>query len=61
MNKNTVRISGLLLPMISVFLIIGGLYFPETDLPSCLSPLLLTSGHIVLAVGILMYSFLAND
>ena len=61
MNKNTVRISGLLPQMISVFLIIGGLYFPETDLPSCLSPMLLTSGLIVPAVGILMYSFLAND
>ncbi len=61
MNKNTIRISGLLIQMISVFLIIGGLYFPNTELPSFLSPLLLAAGLILLAAGILLYTFLAND
>ena len=61
MNKNTIRITGLLFQMISVFLIIGGLYFPDTYLPSFLPPVFLAAGLILLAAGILLYTFLGND
>ena len=61
MSKNTCRMIGLVVIMISVFLIMGGLFLKGADIPVILSPVCLIAGIMMLAVGIVFYKILKSD
>ena len=61
MSKNTCRMIGLIVIMISVFLIMGGLFLKGSDIPFILSPVCLVAGIMMLIVGIVFYKILKSD
>ncbi len=61
MSKNLCRLLGLLMQMVSLFLILGGLFLPSTALPSFVSPLCLLAGFLLLATGLVFYKVLKSD
>ena len=52
------KICGLILIIISIFLLLGGLYLPAAVIPVCILRVLYIAGLILLAVGIVMYKVL---
>ena len=61
MSKNTCRMVGLLMMLISVFLLIGGLYLGSAGLPDFVAPSCLATGLILLIVGIVFYRVIKSD
>lgn len=61
MSKNMCRMIGLLTELISVFFLIGGLYFGGTGLPAFVVPICLVVGLILLVTGIVFYHILKKD
>ena len=61
MSKNTCRMVGLLMMLISVFLLIGGLYLGSAGLPDFVAPSCLAAGLILLIVGIVFYRVIKSD
>jgi len=61
MSKNTCRMVGLLMMLISVFLLIGGLYLGSAGLPEYVAPTCLVSGVILLTVGVVFYHVIRSE
>lgn len=61
MSKNTCRMVGLLMMLISIFFLIGGLYLGSAGLPDFVAPFCLAAGLILLAVGIVFYRVIKSD
>ncbi|WP_026497945.1 hypothetical protein [Butyrivibrio sp. WCD2001] len=61
MSKNTCKMIGIITMIISVFLLIGGLYLPQTDISNIVTTSCLIAGVLLLAVGIVFYSILKTD
>lgn len=61
MSKNTCRMIGLIAIMVSVFLIIGGLFLKGSDIPAIISPVCLIAGIMMLVVGTVFYKILKSD
>ncbi len=61
MSKNTCRMIGLIVIIISVFLIMGGLFLRGSDIPAFISPVCLIAGIMMLTVGTVFYKILESD
>ena len=61
MSKNTCRMVGLLMMLISVLLLIGGLYLGSAGLPEYVAPTCLALGLILLVVGVVFYRVIKSD
>ena len=61
MSKNICRMVGLLMMLISVFLLIGGLYLGSAGLPAYVAPTCLALGLILLLVGVLFYHVIRSE
>ena len=61
MSKNTCRMVGLLMMLISVFLLIGGLYLGSAGLPDFAAPFCLVTGLILLIICIIFYRVIRSD
>ena len=61
MSKNTCRIIGIVTIIISVFLLIGGLYLPQANVLPVVTVSSLVAGIILLIVGIVFYKILKTD
>ena len=61
MSKNTWRIIGITLIIISVYLIAGGLYLPQAGISPVITVISLSAGLILLITGIVFYKILKSD
>ena len=61
MSRNTCRMIGLIVIMISVFLIMGGLFLKGSDIPFSISPVCLIAGIMMLIVGTVFYKILKSE
>ncbi|MCR5166423.1 MAG: hypothetical protein K6C13_04290 [Oscillospiraceae bacterium] len=61
MSKNTCRMIGMIMMILSVFLLIGGLYLPQTDIPDGITSACTVSGLLLLITGIIFYKILKNE
>ncbi|MCR4557591.1 MAG: hypothetical protein K5779_07200 [Saccharofermentans sp.] len=61
MSKNACRITGIITIIISVFLIIGGLYLPQAGVMPQITITSLVTGIFLLIVGIVFYKILKTD
>ncbi len=61
MSKNTCRMVGLLMMLISVFLLIGGLFLGSAGLPDFVAPSSLAAGLILLIAGTVFYRVIRSD
>lgn len=61
MSKNTCRLLGILTMIISVFLLIGGLYLPQAGIAPVITVTSLVAGIVLLIVGIVFYKILKTD
>ena len=61
MREAVIRMWGILLMIISIFLLIGGLYLPTETVTYAGHLLLLWGGIIVLALGIILYKVIRKD
>lgn len=61
MSRNTCRMIGLILIMISIFLIMGGLFLKGSDIPVSISPVCLIAGIMMLIVGTVFYKILKSE
>ncbi|MCR5720692.1 MAG: hypothetical protein K6F84_09000 [Lachnospiraceae bacterium] len=61
MSKNSIRITGIILMMVSVFLLIGGLYLPQAAVSKIVTNICLIAGLVLLIVGIVFYKVLKSD
>lgn len=61
MSKNTCRMIGISMMMVSVFFLIAGLYFKDAGLPAAVTPICLALGLVLLIAGIIFYKVLKND
>ncbi len=59
--KNTCRMIGLLTMLVSVFLLIGGLYLGPADVPALVPRLCLIAGLALLVVGVVFYRILKSE
>ena len=53
--------TGLIVMMVSVFLIIAGLFLKGDTIPAAAAPICLSGGIILLIVGIVFYKILRTD
>ena len=61
MSKNTCRMIGLLTMLVSVFLLIGGLYLGPAGVPALVPRLCLIAGLVLLVVGVVFYRILKSE
>ena len=61
MSKNACRITGIVTIIISVFLLIGALYLPQSGVMPQITITSLVTGIILLFVGIVFYKILKTD
>ena len=61
MSKNTSRMIGLLIMLVSVFFLIGGLYLKNVTLPPFVPPACLIVGVVLLAVGLVFYCVIKSE
>ncbi|MCR5848625.1 MAG: hypothetical protein K6G75_10975 [Lachnospiraceae bacterium] len=61
MSKNACRIIGFVLMIVSVFLIMGGLYLPQAGVIAIITVPCLVAGILLFAVGIVFYKILKTD
>lgn len=61
MREAVIRMWGILLMIISIFLLIGGLYLPTETVTYAGHLLLLWGGILVLALGIILYKVIRKD
>lgn len=61
MSKNVCRMIGLLTELVSVFFLIGGLYFGNAGLPGVVAPVCLVVGLVLLVTGIVFYHVLKRE
>jgi hypothetical protein len=61
MTKNFCRMAGLFMMMLSVFLLLGGMFLKGPGFPAWLAPLLLCLGILLMTVGVVFYKILMDD
>ena len=61
MTRNAYRMTGLIVMMVSVYLIIAGLFLKGDTVPSYVAPICLSGGIILLIIGIAFYKILKTD
>jgi len=61
MSKNACRITGIVTIIISVFLLIGGLYLPQAGISPAITVTSLVLGFVLLITGIVFYKILKTD
>ncbi len=61
MTKNAYQMTGIIVMMVSVFLIIAGLFLKGDTIPAFIAPVSLTSGIVLLVVGIVFYRVLKGE
>lgn len=61
MSKNTCKMIGIITMIISVFLLIGGLYLPKANVSPVVTTSCLVSGLLLLVTGIVFYKILKTD
>jgi len=61
MSKNTYRMTGIFAMLISVFLLMGGLYLPQAGISKVITTSCIISGLMFLIVGIVFYKILKTD
>jgi len=61
MSKNTCRMIGLLTMLLSVFLLIGGLYLGPAGVPALVPHLCLIAGLALLVVGVVFYRIMKSE
>ena len=61
MREAVIRMWGILLMIISIFLLIGGLYLPTGTVTYAGHLLLLWGGILALALGIILYKVIRKD
>ena len=61
MSKNTCRMIGLLTMLVSVFLLIGGLYLRPAGVPGLVPRICLIAGLVLLVVGVVFYRVLKSE
>lgn len=61
MSKNTCRMIGLLTMLVSVFLLIGGLYLGQAGVPGFVPRLCLIVGLALLILGVVFYRVLKSE
>ena len=61
MSKNTCRMIGLLTMLISVFLLIGGLYLGPAGISGLVPRICLIAGLVLLVVGVVFYRVLKSE
>lgn len=61
MSKNTCRMLGILMNLVSVFLLIGGLYLGRAPVASWIAPVCLAAGLLLLITGTVFYTILKSD
>ncbi|MBR3464710.1 MAG: hypothetical protein IKH23_06520 [Clostridiales bacterium] len=61
MSKNACRITGIVTIIISVFLLIGGLYLPQAGISPAVTVTSLVLGFVLLITGIVFYKILKTD
>lgn len=61
MSKSQARMAGILMMMLSVFLIIGGLFLKDSGIPGYVAVLSLVAGLALLTVGTIFYKFLKSE
>ncbi len=58
MSKNTRRMIGIVAMIVSIFLLIGGLYLPQANISSMITSICLASGIALLIVGVVFYKII---
>jgi len=58
MSKNTRRMIGIVAMLVSIFLLIGGLYLPQATVSSMATSACLVFGIVLLVVGIVFYKII---
>ena len=61
MSKNTCKMIGFVAMIISVFLIMGGLYLPQAGIENNITIPCLVFGIVLLIFGIVFYKILKTD
>jgi hypothetical protein len=61
MSKNTCRMIGMTMMILSVFLLIGGLYLPQANLSDTITIACTVSGLVLLLIGFVFYKILKNE
>ncbi len=61
MSKNACKIIGFVAMIISVFLIMAGLYLPQAEIPTFITIPCLVLGIILCVIGIVFYKIIKND
>ncbi len=61
MSKNTCKMIGIITMIISVFLLIGGLYLPQANVSRTVATICLVFGLLLLFAGIAFYKILKTD
>ena len=61
MSKNAYRMTGIIMMIVSVFLLMGGLYLPQAGISSAVTTLCLVIGLILLITGIIFYKIIKTD
>ncbi len=58
MSKNSCRMAGLIIMMISVFFLIAGLFLKGDTIPAPIAPVCLAAGILLLIIGAVFYKIL---
>ena len=58
MSRNTCRMTGMIMMIISIFLLIGGLYLPQAGVSSVVTVTLTVLGVLLLGTGVVFYKIL---
>ena len=61
MSKNLCRMIGLITMLVSVFLLIGGLYLDRSGLPDYVPTVSLIAGLVLLVAGVVFYRVLKSE
>ena len=61
MSKNMCRMTGIIAMIISVFLILGGMYLPNAGISGTITTISLIVGLILLILGVIFYKILKTD
>ncbi len=61
MSKNVCKMTGMILMIISVFLLMAGLYLPQAGISGTITIPCLVTGMVILLVGIIFYKILKNE
>ena len=61
MSKNTCRMIGLLTMLVSVFLLMGGLYLGPAGVPGLVPRICLIAGLVLLVAGVVFYRVLKSE